>query len=53
MQLLSALDQIVGMLWLAIGAAAAFVVLGMAIHATVLIARRLRRGALSRFGIRV
>jgi hypothetical protein len=53
MQLLSALDQIVGMLWLAIGAAAAFVVLGMTVHATVLIVKRYRRGTFNRAGLRV
>ena len=42
MQLLSALEPIVEMLWLAICAAAIFIALGMIGHAAALLARRLR-----------
>ena len=50
MQLLSALEPIVEMLWLAICAAAIFLALGMIVHATVLLARRLRAASAKRCG---
>lgn len=46
MQLLSTLDQIAATLWLAICMAVALVALGMIVHATIVLARRPRAGAL-------
>jgi hypothetical protein len=44
MQLLSALEQMVETLWLAIGAAAVFFVVGMAVHAVIRLLKRSRPG---------
>jgi hypothetical protein len=42
MQMLSDLDRIMETLWLAIGAAAAFVIAGLALHAAIRFAMRAR-----------
>lgn len=42
MQMLSDLDRIMETLWLAIGAAAAFVIAGVALHAAIRVAMRAR-----------
>jgi hypothetical protein len=42
MQLLSALEQMVETLWLAIGAAAVFFIIGMAVHAATRVLKRSR-----------
>lgn len=44
MQLLSALEQMVETLWLAIGAAAVSFVIGMAIHAAIRMLKQSRLG---------
>ncbi len=52
MQLLSALDQMVGLLWISLLVSGVLVAGGIAIHGTGLMAARLYRGASARRRVR-